>query len=195
VTEVAGKYTHCRVCGAEIEIGRFNPPLESRMVDTGHCFNCMFWVEKIAWREAGDVTEQGQQVLRVDGQHYVVNSAIDAGERAMLGHGGRRFRYRLLKDGMNSPAQTTHNLWSQGHIPDRFKDQLPDNAVLFGWLKGERALVFMPDQTHANMGQFRDAEVLADQVTGSRVTVRVAGVGVVAATPGRLYPIHKKEEK
>lgn len=86
-----------------------------------------FWLKKVRWRDAGDRDDDGRQVIRVGGWHYVVRE--EPTERALrsgaCGFGGRLFVFRLIADGT---VIRSRNLWSQGRIPDEFRGALPDNA-------------------------------------------------------------------
>jgi len=86
----------------------------------GLCFGCGFWHEKIELaRTAAD------RVVRVNGRHFMIGDEPQPGAyRNGLGHGGFRFVIRFT-DGREV---TSHNLWGQGEIPERFRDRLPDNA-------------------------------------------------------------------
>lgn len=98
-----------------------------------------FWDQKIEWMNNNDKTtpdprrksKGGEQVVRVDGQHYVVGHTPSAQELESnrqyggLGHGGREFKIRL-HDGREI---ITRNLWAQGKIPAEYREVLPDNAV------------------------------------------------------------------
>ncbi|OHV29789.1 hypothetical protein BBK14_34100, partial [Parafrankia soli] len=81
-----------------------------------------FWQEKVAWRENGDRTEKGEQVIRAGGRHYVVGPE-DASE-GLRGFDGRPFTFCLNGEGLVRSS----NLWSQGLIPNEYADRLPDNA-------------------------------------------------------------------
>lgn len=64
-------------------------------------------------------------VAVIDGEHYVI--APEDENRSFWsarGFGGRKFVIRFF-DGREV---TTTNLWHQGTIPPKFRDQMPDNA-------------------------------------------------------------------
>ena len=60
---------------------------------------------------------------RINGEHYVICNEFPP-KGSPRGHSGRKFAIQF-NDGRE--VETT-NLWSQGTIPDEFKDELPDNA-------------------------------------------------------------------
>lgn len=84
-------------------------------------FVTQFWDEKVTWRENGDRTGKGEQVIRAGGQHYVVGPDDDP----LPGFSGHSFTFRL-NDG--DDLVQTSNLWHQGAVPPGYADQLPDNA-------------------------------------------------------------------
>jgi hypothetical protein len=88
----------------------------------GQCFLCTFWANQLRARNPSTVIVQGR--------HYEIGQQVHA-ERPrfdshLLGFGGQRWEI-LFKDGRRV---VTHNLWSQGDIPERLR-ALPawaDNA-------------------------------------------------------------------
>jgi len=90
---------------------------KSKMDELGICFNCAFWVNKIE--------EKSNNRVIIDGHHYVACSGNGGGM------GGRKFKIRF-NDGREIEAT---NLWSQGEIPEIFRDQLSDNAEFMGGAK------------------------------------------------------------
>lgn len=106
----------CSICGSveEKEHRSLDAP------DKNFCFTCWFWRPKIKAAKNND-----QYAVRVDGVHYYIHPDSKGGNRAFSGFGGSRFDIRF-HDGR---LVTTHNLWCQGDIPERFRDVLPDNAI------------------------------------------------------------------
>jgi hypothetical protein len=95
------------------------------------CFACRFWLEKVQWAEDGDQYRQrGQQtgtpVARVNGRHYMVKPYNTTSPPQFLGFGGAVWTFRF-HDGRTI---TSNDVMTQGEIPARFRDRLPDNAVL-----------------------------------------------------------------
>lgn len=90
---------------------------KQRMVDLSLCFDCLFWTEKLAFKDE-------PKVARIDGNHYSIAPDEPKEYRGFLGFGGTRFEIKFF-DGRQV---VTHNLWHQGSIPQRFRERLPDNA-------------------------------------------------------------------
>jgi hypothetical protein len=110
----------CSECGNE-ETLRWNEDANQYLRSTGLCFNCGFWLEKLIWAASGDRTDEGQRVARINHNHYVIKPDTSSWWK---GFGGAGYYIRF-----NSGDEVlTHNLWHQGEIPERFRDQLPDNA-------------------------------------------------------------------
>lgn len=114
-------------CGNEDDTSRFmKGDLRQRMESRNLCFNCSFWWEKVEWEQ------QGQPwVVRVDGVHRTIGPDPKPGTPGhCFGHGGHRFVFRF-HDGR---VVESRNVWHQGDIPERFRELLPDNAVMeTGW--------------------------------------------------------------
>jgi hypothetical protein len=87
-----------------------------------------FWGEKLQWKLNGDLTDDGDKVVRVNGNHYVL--AADTGN--FKGHGGREFDVEFTDGPHKGERMKCRNVWAQGKIPEDYKDVLPDNAV-FHW--------------------------------------------------------------
>lgn len=109
----------CPGCGS-LDSGTFYSGAESkRMRETGECFTCAFWELKAL---AGEP-------LVIDGRVYGVGpEPVPGARQGFLGMGGRRFDVEMF-DGRKF---TTHNLWSGGEIPERFRDRLPNTARFLG---------------------------------------------------------------
>lgn len=82
-----------------------------------------FWEEKVSWLEHGNRTPTGQHCIRVEGHHFVALPGIVKPE-GFMGHGGRIMRW-IDSEGF---VHESNDVWSQGDIPERFRDRLPDNA-------------------------------------------------------------------
>ena len=57
--------------------------------------------------------------------HYRILPDRSAHDRDLAGHGGRLFRIRRLG---SSEVIETRNLWYQGVIPPKWREQMPDDA-------------------------------------------------------------------
>jgi hypothetical protein len=104
----------CKICGSVVSV-RYCEPIKSEMTEKNICFFCHFWSGHAA-------KKNNKNIARIDGHHYMISSDTD---RGFQGFGGRKFTIRF-NDGREV---VTRNLWSQGDIPEHFKEQLPDNAV------------------------------------------------------------------
>jgi hypothetical protein len=88
------------------------------------------WEERIKWAQNGDrvlpdawgCEKGGQRVIRCQGHHFVLYEYHQTG---MRGFDGRTFRFRMLDTG---EVIEHDNVWYQGTIPERYREQLPDNA-------------------------------------------------------------------
>ena len=105
----------CSECGARNYSVNYFEPIRSRLVNDSLCFECDFW----------------RCICSTAGQKVIVGNIVyqpapeqPQGYRGFLGFGGQRFDIEFL-DGRR---MTSTNLWCNGHIPERFKSRLPDNA-------------------------------------------------------------------
>lgn len=114
---------NCSECGVEAFSTNWCEPLKSTLIRDHVCFTCQFWREKLVMRD-----DPG--TARVQGQHYRFDAIqpMASGTDRWRGFGGRDFEIHF-KDGR---VVKTNNLWSQGPIPPRWHDRLPDNAT-FHW--------------------------------------------------------------
>lgn len=100
---------NCIICGKEIEKSSYM----NKVLCSSECFTTDYWNEIIA--------EKDNHII-IEGVCY-----YDAGKPnndIFIGHSGRKFHIKL-HDGT---VITTNNLWMQGSIPERFRNDLPDNA-------------------------------------------------------------------
>ncbi|MFH1487179.1 MAG: hypothetical protein ABIH46_13990 [Chloroflexota bacterium] len=84
------------------------------MEDKGICFDCAFWMRKKAW--AAD-----PRWVRINGSSYYIE---DDTEYGFKGFGGVEF----IIEKKSGERVVAHNLWTQGPMPQWFRDQFPDNA-------------------------------------------------------------------
>jgi len=89
-----------------------------------------FWDEKVRWREMGDVTEDGDLAVRINGRHYLICDPKNT--YPYLGFEGRPFIVRFKAGPHAGKTVHTNNLWCQGAIPEEYRTLLPDNAE-FVW--------------------------------------------------------------
>lgn len=105
----------CIVCGKEIEKSCYS----NAALCSSECYCYNFWQEIIAEKE---------EHIIINGQCYYDDGEVKNPDRHLfLGHSGRRFWIRFF-DGRTI---TTNNLWSQGDIPEEFREELPDNAEFY----------------------------------------------------------------
>ncbi|MFI0929674.1 hypothetical protein ACH4TP_37985 [Streptomyces sp. NPDC021012] len=96
------------------------------------CFDCRYWQEKTEWADNGDRVpahisgDDLNLVARIDGKHYMVGPMNHTRPAHWLGYGGTVFTFRF-HDGREI---TSNDVWAQGDIPQRWRDRLPDNAVI-----------------------------------------------------------------
>lgn len=88
---------------------------------------------------------QHQRVV-VDNHFYVIEPDLPPEHSGLRGFGGRRFDIEFF-DGRRV---TSHNLWSQGTVPPKWREAYPDNAV------------FAEDTSYtdfaARLGEFRHSD-------------------------------------
>lgn len=82
------------------------------------CFKCNFW------RKLIDSKDEPNHFV-IDGHHYIALPRQDSRSSRLLGYSGREFVIRRLD---SDELIDTNNLWHQGEIPERFRNQLPDTA-------------------------------------------------------------------
>lgn len=103
----------CKECGGIVSTNYHH---NEKMLEKHLCFRCNFWDEKV------DIANDPATV-RIDGEHYMI--APEDKNIGFKGFGGREFIIQF-HDGRKV---VSHNLWSQGFIPESFKSRLRDNAV------------------------------------------------------------------
>lgn len=101
-----------------------------------------FWAEKIEWEKQGFVPNRDKHFkdfgdrnkfppVRVNNSHYVIGDpAWSTDKRSFLGYGGHVWYIQFLDNNQFRSGHIikTNNLWHQGTIPPKFREQLPDNA-------------------------------------------------------------------
>lgn len=105
----------CSVCGKKIKESKYS----NAKLCSSECFSINFWREIIA--------EKDKHII-IDGRCYIDGGEVkDIDHHLFLGFSGHRFWIRFF-DGNEI---TTNNLWFQGDVPDKFKNELPDNAKFY----------------------------------------------------------------
>ena len=111
----------CIKCGAHVDASCYI--CSEEMTRRCLCFSCNFWTGHIQ----RDHNEYKDIFVIANGEHYTI---VKSSNTCFKGFGGAKFTIRF-HDGR---VVKTDNLWCQGDIPERFRDELPDNAVLIdGW--------------------------------------------------------------
>lgn len=90
------------------------------------CFNCNYWMELI-----DKINDPEIYSIRIEGRHYQTHkNSLFRRPGKYNGFGGRLFIIQLHPTEPNTDGTLirTYNLWTQGTIPDYFRDRLPDNA-------------------------------------------------------------------
>lgn len=101
----------CVICGKEIEQSSYG----NAVLCSSECFHDHYWQERVNNKESK------KQVI-IGGNVYQIGD--EDSTSCFRGFGGSRFEIEFF-DGRKV---TTTNLWSNGEIPEKFKEQLPDNA-------------------------------------------------------------------
>lgn len=109
----------CRECGHD-ERSSWHADTATRLTRQQLCFNCSFWTEYLEKADAPDIARTD------DGKHFVIGENRPRDDKTTKGHGGTEFRI-TFHDGR---VVVTDNLWSQGIIPDHFRDRLPVNSEI-----------------------------------------------------------------
>lgn len=110
----------CRECGTEGFELHWCAEHRAHLLERMLCFSCDFWLEVLADKSTHVVVDGVAYALRkggpVDGEP----------ERWGLGHGGRTFIFERL----DAARVECSNVWCRGNVPERFRDRLPDDAVI-----------------------------------------------------------------
>ena len=110
----------------------YGRPISGYNVKEGLCFSCNHWEELYEKRLDKNVIS-----IRVDGRHYqTCIGDINKPPSLYAGFGGRKFIVKMKELpvtkvwelGDISGEFYTCNMWSQGTVPEYFRDKLPDNA-------------------------------------------------------------------
>lgn len=114
----------CKKCGETIDTTESISSASKEMDVKQLCFHCNYWADIIA----GDSNEYINTFVVANGRHYVIGD--ENNNDYFRGFGGSKFTIKFF-DGR---IVKTSNLWYQGEIPERFRDELPDNATIDnGW--------------------------------------------------------------
>ena len=103
----------CEICGKEIEKSYYS----DNVLCSTECFKKHYWLEFVEKKNDKDM-------VRCNGTHYVIGD--ENSKSCFRGFDGRRFKICFF-DGR---VIETTNLWCQGDIPEEFRKELKDNAVV-----------------------------------------------------------------
>lgn len=93
-------------------------------------FTKNFWDEKVAWKESGDL-DGHHKVIRCNGNHYwVAFEGFAEKNSGPLGMGGSKIRINFTDGPHKGLSVDTNSLWTQGEIPNEYKEVLTDNAEI-----------------------------------------------------------------
>jgi len=119
---------NCAHCNGLIKL-TFDEKTNAKLTANKTCFACDYWLLRVSRIGHPD------QIV-IDG-HCYQNSGDKSGQHehcgktGFMGFGGHRFTWKMLETG---EVQTSNDMWSNGTIPQHFRDQVPDNAE---WVKTE----------------------------------------------------------
>lgn len=140
----------CKICGYEVPEGAPHYMTKRGIVCSEKCHTELFWEEKVIWAEDCR-TEEEEPVFRFKGEHFVI--AAEDEETSFRGGSGRLYYVYYCKGPFAGKIIKTTNLWSQGIVPEKYENLLPDNATLMepseyhnyvaeGWLQDVPVVVF-----------------------------------------------------
>lgn len=124
----------CRFCKKKIEFIYFDS-INDQLKLTETCFKCMFWIEKIPYRN---------HIRTVISKEEYYHIGKGGGDKNFRGFAGRKWKI-IFKGNQNLAEEEdkikndkgaiiqsivyTDDLWYQGKIPEWFKKYLPDNVL------------------------------------------------------------------
>jgi len=106
----------CKFCGNHV-VTTYYEPIKTQLRERCICFSCNFWYEIVQ-------NKNNKKRVFINGSAYTIQPETEKGSR---GFGGKQFTIKKFDE---VEIIITTNLWSSGEIPEYFKNQLPDNAVL-----------------------------------------------------------------
>lgn len=108
----------CVECGNLVETCYQEP---EQMIERNMCFSCNLWTNRIQ-------SANRSNVMIVEGCMYTLGSG-DTDAAGFKGFGGAEFEFRRLTTLSNATIKSK-NVWFGGEIPNRFKERIPDNAII-----------------------------------------------------------------
>jgi hypothetical protein len=104
----------CVECGDTVGLAEEWRSDAAEIIAAGMCSTCFFWHQLLA-------ADDG---IVIRGRHYKDGGRRRGAPSHCLGFGGTEYRIRM-HDGREI---SSNNLWTQGDIPEHFRDRLQDNA-------------------------------------------------------------------
>lgn len=117
------KYICCK-CGEVVDTSEYMKNVASEMRERQLCHFCNFWKNHIE----NDATVNKDVFVIADGKHYIIGD--ENSRDYSRGFDGAKVTIKF-KDGR---VIKSSNLWFQGDIPERFRNEMPDNAeIVWSW--------------------------------------------------------------
>ena len=113
------KYICCK-CGEVVDTSEYWEDVAQEMEGRQFCHSCNFWQNHIE----NDATVNKDVFVIADGVHYIIGD--ENSTDYFRGFGGAKVTINF-KDGR---VVKSSNLWCQGNIPERFRNEMPDNAEI-----------------------------------------------------------------
>ena len=114
---IMAKYNCCK-CGNSVDSSKY---VNYREMESRHlCLHCNFW--------QNHVDNDATVIVIANGEHYIIGD--ENSTDYFRGFGGAKVTIKF-NDGR---VVKSSNLWYQGDIPERFRNEMPDNAeIVWGW--------------------------------------------------------------
>lgn len=120
---IMAKYNCCK-CGEVVDTSKYWEDVASEMEERHLCHSCNFWHNHIE----NDATVNKDVFVIANGVHYIIGD--ENSTDYFRGFGGAKVTIKF-KDGR---VIKSSNLWCQGNIPERFRNEMPDNAeIVWNW--------------------------------------------------------------
>ena len=120
---IMAKYICCK-CGEVVDTSEYWEDVASEMEERHLCHSCNFWQNHIE----NDATVNKDVFVIADGKHYIIGD--ENSTDYFRGFGGAKVTIKFK----NGRVVKSSNLWFQGNIPERFRNEMPDNAeIVWNW--------------------------------------------------------------
>ncbi len=87
-----------------------------------YCFGCFFWYEVIE-----SIARGSKRYMICDGICYIIAPPAEIND-PFIGSGGRTYVFSTM--GEDPRVIESRNVWYHGPVPDYFRNELPDNAIM-----------------------------------------------------------------